>query len=48
MSRMEDVKDYTGLLNSQVMNQNEALHCDVKGYMAQLDQKQRKYLDGQF
>lgn len=45
---MEEIKEYSSLLNSQVMSQNEAIHCDMKGYITQLNQKQKEYLDQQF
>jgi hypothetical protein len=48
MERMEHIESHAQTLNKQLTTQNEAIHNDLKGYMTQLDQKQRDYLGQQF
>jgi hypothetical protein len=48
MHKFEEMNVFTQSLNDKIVNQNTTLHHDLKGYMSQIDQKQRVYLDKQF
>lgn len=44
MFQLESIKETSQVLNERVVNQNEALHHDLKGFIGGIDQKQRSYL----
>lgn len=39
---------YSDALNQKIVNQNNAIHCDLKGYIGQLNTKQNQMLEHQF
>lgn len=48
MHRVGDIREESRGLKARVLHQNEVNHCDIKGYLAQLDHKQKKHLDSHF
>jgi hypothetical protein len=39
------MKEYFEEMNKRLINQNDSLHCDLKGHAIILSQKQKEYLD---